>query len=293
MNRYVFATRPWSFIVSATPVIAAGMFIWMKVGASEINWINLILCLVGIILFHAAGNVHSDYYDFKTGIDNKDAFCIPNLVSGDYKPSEYKVLSIILLVAGCIVGLLIAWMSVWQVIAIGVAGAILTLLYPCTKFVALGDLDIFVIFGLLAVSGTSYAILGYFVPEVLLVAVPVGCITTAVLHVNNTRDMNTDSAAGATSFAKILGVNASVWYYRFLLFFPLIFNACCVATGLFPLWSLLTLLAIPALLPATKTMAKIKTEGLSAINTLDQKTAQLHMVSSLLLIVSFIIAAIF
>ena len=290
MKKWLMITRPWSFVVSATPVVATTLFLLYKCGAANINWLNALLALVGIVVFHAAGNLHSDYYDYKTGIDSKEAFCIQSLVNGEFKPSQYRNFSLILLAVGIVIGLVLTWLSGWQLLAIGGIGCLLTLLYPWTKFHALGDLNIFIVFGILPMLGTSLVATGAIDCSTLLLSVPVGFVTVAVLHSNNTRDIPTDSAAGAKSFAAVIGQKASMWLYIALITIPSVYTVVMSCAGLFPWWCLLILLSLPIVFKNIGQALKLRTEGLSAFNQLDLMTAKLQMISGIMLCLGFIIA---
>ena len=293
MKKWFLITRPWSFVVSATPVVATTVYLLYKYGAGNINWINAVLALVGIILFHAAGNLHSDYYDYKTGIDNPDAFCVQSLINGEFKPSQYRNFSWILLALGIVIGLILTLRSSWMLLVIGGIGCLLTLLYPWTKFHALGDLDIFIIFGILPMLGTSLVVTGAVDYSTLLLAIPVGCITVAVLHANNTRDIPTDTKAGAKSFASVIGPAASVWDYIILISLPIIYTIVVTILGYFPWWCLLIMLSLPIVIKNIRQALRFKVDGIAAFNQLDLMTAKLQMISGITLCLGFILGAIF
>ena len=293
MKKWFLITRPWSFVVSATPVVATTVYLLYKYGAGNIDWINAVLALVGIILFHAAGNLHSDYYDYKTGIDNPDAFCVQSLINGEFKPSQYRNFSWILLALGIVIGLILTLRSSWMLLVIGGIGCLLTLLYPWTKFHALGDLDIFIIFGILPMLGTSLVVTGAVDYSTLLLAIPVGCITVAVLHANNTRDIPTDTKAGAKSFASVIGPAASVWDYIILISLPIIYTIVVTILGYFPWWCLLIMLSLPIVIKNIRQALRFKVDGIAAFNQLDLMTAKLQMISGITLCLGFILGAIF
>lgn len=293
MKKWFMITRPWSFVVSATPVVATTAYLFYNYGAGNINWINAVLALVGIVLFHAAGNLHSDYYDYKTGIDNPAAYCVQSLINGDFKPEQYRNFSRILLAIGVVIGLILTLRSSWQLLVIGGVGCLLTLLYPWTKFHALGDLDIFVVFGILPMLGTSLVVTGAIDCSTLLLTIPVGCITVAVLHANNTRDIPTDIKAGAKSFASVIGPAAGVWYYTILVTLPCIFTIVAAILGYFPWWCLLILLSLPIVVQNIRQAQRFKTDGIAAFNQLDLMTAKLQMISGITLCLGFILGAIF
>ncbi|MCF0165855.1 MAG: prenyltransferase [Bacteroidales bacterium] len=292
MKRWFLATRPWSFVVSASPVLAACVFLIWKDGTAGFDWINAVLALVGIILFHAAGNVLSDYYDYRNGIDSKDAFCVTNLISGEFRSSDYLKFSIWLFAAACIIGILLAYRSDILLLAIGLPGLVLTLLYSRAKFYALGDLLIFIVFGVLPMLGTSLVVKRAIDWDTLLLSIPIGLVTVAVLHANNTRDIPTDSKVGAVSFAGLIGGKASVYAYIAYIGIPALYTVAMVALKLFPVWCLLILLSVPIVVKNSKQALKYSSEGLSAFKNLDLASAQLQMISAATLILGFIIGSI-
>ena len=70
IKEWVLATRPWSFPASTMPVLVTMMFLWSK--DIQVNWWLGIMALVNIVLVHAAGNVWSDYHDYRKGVDADD-----------------------------------------------------------------------------------------------------------------------------------------------------------------------------------------------------------------------------
>ena len=200
-----------------------------------------------------------------------------------FEPNSYLVFSIILFVVGVVIGLIITWLSGPGLLIIGGIGVLLTLLYSYLKYHALGDLDIFLIFGVLAVLGTAYALTGRFCPEALVVAVPVGLITVSVLHANNTYDINSDGQAGIKTFAMLIGGKASSILYRIYMALPFL----CVIVAVICGWMHpLALLCLAAVVPAWKNQKQASTydaNGLEAMKGLDQGSAKLQMVFSLLL----------
>ena len=279
------ATRYWSFVVSTMPVLATAAWLFSRHALTD-GWrsvLILVLCLLGVVVLHAAGNLLSDYYDYKTGVDNENAFAIPNLVFHQFEPKSYFIFSMILFVVGIVIGLIITYLSGVGLLLVGGLGVLLTLLYSYLKYHALGDLDIFLIFGVLAVLGTAYALTGRFCPEALVVAVPVGLITVSVLHANNTYDIPSDGQAGIKTFAMILGGKASSVLYRCYLALPFL----CVVISVICGWMHpLALLCLAAIVPAWKNQKQASTfdaVGLEAMKGLDQGSAKLQMVFSLLL----------
>ena len=292
LKDWVATTRYWSFPVSTMPVIVSFAYLWAKgqVPSGFLPWLILVLSILGVVMLHSAGNLLSDYFDYKSGVDNKDAFAVPNLVFGRFQPKEYLVFSIILFVLGSALGLAIVALSGVGTLIIGVVGVVLTLLYPQLKYNALGDLDIFIIFGILPVLGLTYAVTGNWCPDALVLSFPIGIITVSVLHANNTYDIPTDRAAGIKTFAMLLGEKTSAALYCCYMVLPFIYVVAVVAAGLLPPLALLSLGAAYKAYCNFKQAAGYKTVGREAMKMLDLRSSQLQMQFSLLLTAGLIIS---
>ena len=289
---WLIATRYWSFTVSTMPVVAtfAYLFSQGKLPGGALPWAVLLLSLTGVVLLHSAGNVLSDYFDYKSGVDNENAFAVPNLVFHRFESGEYLIFSIILFVAGCAVGVAVTLLSGPGLLIIGGAGVLLTALYSWLKFNALGDLDIFIIFGLLTVIGAAYALTGEFHPEALVLSLPIGIITVSVLHANNTYDTVTDGAAGIKTFAMLIGGKASSVLYCIYMVIPFLSVAISVVLCLL---HPLALLCLPAAILAGRNFRQAATypkAGLEAMKGLDQASAKLQLVFSGLLSIGLLVA---
>ena len=125
-------------------------------------------------------------------------------------------------------------------------------------------------------------ILGY-VPEALVLSIPIGLVTVSVLHANNTLDSETDRAAGIRTFAMLIGLKASAILYCCYMVIPFVYVAVAVIAGwLHPA----SLLCLGAIIPAWNNFRKaslFKKDGLEAMKGLDQASAKLQLVFSGLL----------
>lgn len=292
VKEWFAVTRYWSFPVSTAPVVAC--FAWLfsqgMVPAGAKPWICFVLAVLGVVVLHSAGNVLSDWADHRTGVDNPNAYAVPNLVFGHFQPREYLIFSIVLFVIGAVIGIVLTLISGLGLLWVGLIGVILTALYSFLKYHALGDLDIFIIFGVLTVLGTSYVVTGAYVPQALILSVPLGIITVSVLHANNTFDTITDREAGIKTFGMLLGLKASAILYCAYMVIPFI---CIIAYVLLGWMHPLALLCLAAAVPAYKNFkqaSQYKTLGLDAMKGLDQATAKMQLVFSGLLSIGLIIA---
>lgn len=288
VKEWMIAVRPWSFPASVMPVaVTLGYLAWR---GAQIDWLCGVLAIVNIVLFHAAGNTWSDYFDYKRGVDAHDTYGAKTLTDNMFTPKEIYKLSIGLLVVALILGAVLMVLSSWQLIWFGLAGALLTILYPKLKYSALGDVDIILTYAVLPTLGTSYVATGVVDYSVLLVAVPLGLITDSILHANNTRDMETDKRAGISTFAMKIGIKRSVYLYCMELIIPYLWVIVCGVCGYLPWWSLLVLVAIkPAYDNINRANSRLKGNS-DAFAILDEASAKLQLMFSLLLIVSFVVS---
>ena len=289
MKEWIIAVRPWSTPASAMPIITTLAFLFWK--GAEINWRYGVWALAGMILFHYAGNVWSDWFDFRKKVDADDTFGAKTLTTGMFQPKEILGLATGLLVTAVLCGLGLAYMTGLPLLWIGLAGAVCTVLYPLLKYNALGDLDILLTFAFLPTIGTSYAATGTIDWNVLLIALPVGLITDGILHCNNTRDIATDKRAGINTMAMWLGTKAAARLYAFEMVFPYIWVGICSIIGLLPLHTIIIFLTLPIALACASTMKKsIGQETSMLLGDLDVRTANLQMMFSVLLSISFVVA---
>ena len=291
LNEWIATTRYWSFSVSALPVVATTAYICATREVSGNDLFCALLAVVGVVLFHAAGNLLSDVGDFRSGADSREAFAIPNLVEHIFEPKEYLRLSAVLFVLGIAVGLV---------------------LYTKSKNCWLSDLNVFVIFGVLIVLGTAFVVTRQICFDSLLLSVPLGFITLSVLHANNTVDIETDGAAGLHTLAMAMGLERAAKVYIVYQIIPFVWVLACVLFGYMPWPALLCLVSAVVAWGNIRQAAKAfkrdersgsdtpqpdghpSKEGIherEAMMGLDLRSAKLQLLFSLTLAVGLIIAA--
>ena len=283
------ATRFWSFPVSAMPVIVATVFLLWK--GYDIRWLCAILALVGNVMFHAAGNVLSDWWDYRKGVDNEKAYAIPQLVFHQFEPKEYLKFSAMLFAVAVCIGLVLTLMTGWQLLIIGGIGALLAASYAFFKFRGMGDIFVFVCFGVLPIIGTSFVAAGHVDWTALVLSIPLGIFTIGVLHDNNTVDIATDREAGIRTLPMFFGEKTSVKIYIAYMVIPFVAVMVCCILGYLPYLALTCLLAVPVAFGNINAAAEYFEKGREAMLGLDQKTAKLHMIFSILLAIGLLVAS--
>ncbi len=285
---WIRAVRPWSFPASAMPVAVATCCLWWQDGAC---WLmGGVWAAACIVLFHAAANLWSDWRDWRTGVDHAGADCVPTLVTGLFTPREVLSLAAALLLAAVAGGLALAARAGAELLFIGLAGLVAAAAYPELKRHALGDFAIFLAYAVLPVVGTSYIVTEQAALAVLFLIPPVGLITVAILHANNMRDVLTDRQSGVRTVAMRLGLWRSMRLYAFEVLFPYVWLAGCAASGVFPAWTLLAFLSLPLAAGNVRGIRRALRRPGGSVAGIDQRTALLQLLFSLLLAASFVAA---
>ena len=287
-GQWMIAVRPWSFPASAMPVIVTTAFLFWR--GYDISWGFAIWALLNIIVFHAAGNTWSDYFDFKKKVDADDTFGAKTLTTGMFDPKEIKTLALTLTAVAVAGGLALMALTGLPLLWIGIGGVLCTLLYPYLKFNALGDLVILLAYAFLPTLGTSFVATGAVLPTVLIIALPLGLITDGILHSNNTRDMETDARAGIKTMAMALGTKSSAILYGFEMLFPFLWIGVCSIAGFMPIWTVAAFMTLPVAIACAQTMKNSVSAGSQLIADLDVRTANLQLMFSFLLTVAFVVA---
>ena len=287
-GEWMIAVRPWSFPASAMPVITSIAYLFWK--GAEIDWLFGLWALVNIVIFHAAGNTWSDYFDFRKKVDAEDTFGAKTLTTGMFTEKEIFRLSLSLTVVATVAGLALMALTGLPLLWIGLGGVLCTLLYPMLKYNALGDLVILMAYAFLPTIGTSFVTTGAIDWSVLLIALPVGLITDGILHSNNTRDTLTDRRAGIKTMAMGLGHKASAILYGFEVIFPYVWIGVLSIMGLMPITTIVIFLTLAVAIGCAKAMMHSLEGGSGVIADLDVKTANLQLMFSALLTVAFIVA---
>ncbi len=293
---WVLATRPWSFPASSMPVVVTIAWAWAK--GIDVNWWFALWALVNIIFVHAAGNVWSDIADYRSGVDADDTFGVRTLVDGQFTEDEFRRLSLSLNAIAIVGGLALVallWLTcglkcAYILLCIGVAGILLSFCYPRLKYNALGDVVIALCYALLPMTGTSLIVSGSIHWHVLWLAVPVGLITVAILHANNVRDIETDRRAGISTFAMLTGRGLGAKLYAFEVLFPFLWLFGLMAFRIEPWWLLIAFAALPVAFGNARTILDYEQGGKESYANLDERTAKLQLMFSLLLTLALVLS---
>jgi 1,4-dihydroxy-2-naphthoate polyprenyltransferase len=293
------ALRPFSFPASTMPVLF-GTVLAVTVGGAVFRPLLFIAALVAMLLLHGGANVLNDVCDFRKGLDREVLPVSGAVVRGLLSPGEALRGALVLFGAGSLLGLFLAWMSGWSILLIGLIGVAVGVLYSATplglKYRALGDLAVFLNFGLLGSLGAWTIQAGRPAWLPVFWALPFSLLVVGILHANNWRDIRGDKAGGCATVASLLGERRSEAYYRVLILAPFILVGALMALPLgrglpaMPLTFLLVLLALPQALGLLgRARSQSSEEG--GIAALDGATARLNLLFGLLCTVALVVHA--
>jgi len=222
LKTWLIAVRPFAytgFLLS----VALGLGISVYLG-HPIRWGPFAVTMLGVVFFHTSANLLNDCFDHRRGLDTEvrpvSGAAVRNLLT------ERQVFKAAALFAalGAACGAYLVFRAGWVVLLLGAAGGFLAMSYTtpgrCLKYVGLGDLTIFLAFGVLPVFGAFWVQAQTFDWRPVLWSVPLVLPTVGILHANNWRDMDTEPAKGCRTFAHVLGDRGSAVYYATLTLGP-------------------------------------------------------------------------
>jgi 1,4-dihydroxy-2-naphthoate octaprenyltransferase len=201
------AARPKTLTAAIAPVVTG---VGLAAYHDVLAWLPALAALLGAVLIQVGTNLANDYYDFVRGGDTEERVGPVRVTQAGILPpaSVYRGM-LVALAAAMLVGVYLVWVGGIPILVIGLASVACAVLYTGGPFPlayhGLGDIFVFVFFGLIAVGGT-YWVQGLTWPgDAVLAGVGLGALSTAILVVNNLRDLQTDEKAGKRTLAVRLG----------------------------------------------------------------------------------------
>jgi len=288
----VFLTRPWSYPASAMPALVAISYIFFRQSEYAFtNWHYGILALLGAVIFQGSSNTINDYFDFKNKVDTKESLGINRLlIDGVLLPKPVLRFGITLLIIGTLIGVFLMFSTDWNLLWIGGIGVLSAFFYYKMKYIALGDLLIFIIYGPLIGLGTALVMTKELVWDVMLVTIPVAFMVVNILHANNTRDILGDTKANIKTQAIILGEKGSKIQYIVMSIGAYVAVVLLVACNLLHPFTLSVFVTLPLAIKNIKQMQTAKIDKPELIQDLDANSAKLVMIFGILLSLSNFIA---
>lgn len=282
-KNWIIATRPWSFPASAMPALFAMAYVfYMQDSIELIHWGYGVLALLGAVVFQASGNLIGDFFDYKYNVDRKESFGSSRmLVDGVFTPKAILSFGLVLLGLGILLGLFLWSVTGIHLLWIGIVGALGTFFYYKLKYMALGDVLIFIIYGPLIALGTVFVMTNQLNWQVVVLSIPIAFLVVNILHANNMRDMCDDKLANIKTQALLLGEKGSRIQYTFLAIGAYVAVVIFVLLNMVSPMALLVIVTLPIAKKNINLMKQAKVDNPEIIKDLDAMSAQLVMAFTL------------
>jgi 1,4-dihydroxy-2-naphthoate polyprenyltransferase len=252
LSAWIEGARPRTLPAAVAPVLAGTGAAALEDG---VIWWKALLALGVSLSLQVGVNYANDYSDGIRGTDADRVGPLRLVGSGLASPRAVKLTAIAFLGIGAVLGLVLAATTTWWLLLVGAAAIVAAWSYTGGSspygYRALGEVSVFVFFGLVAVVGTTYVQLERITWPSVVAAVGVGALACAILVANNLRDVPTDTVSGKRTLAVVLGDARS---RRFYVALGAIAVAAVVACAFATPWALLGLLGLPLVVRAARTV---------------------------------------
>lgn len=281
IQSWVLAARPKTLPAAVAPVLVGT---GLAINRGRFVLLNALVALSCSLLIQIGTNYVNDLYDFLKGADNeKRKGPLRVLASGLITVKEMKTGSFLIFLLAFVLGLYLVYSAGPVVLMIGVLSIAAGIAYTAGPFPlaynGLGDIFVFMFFGIVGTTGTYYVQAKDFSWLALLASIPVGALITNILVVNNFRDIEEDRAAGKKTLAVILGRTFARLQFIFLIAASFVVPAVLYFFFGFHIWIFLPYLTIPIAFKLINMLFTL--EGLQLNKTLEL-TAKLSVLFGLL-----------
>jgi 1,4-dihydroxy-2-naphthoate octaprenyltransferase len=241
------ASRPKTLSAAIAPVLVGSAVAYSESG---FDFIAALAALLVGLLIQVGTNFYNDYADFKRGADTAERLGPMRVTqSGLLAPQTVRWAAILTFTMAGLIGVYLIWLAGWPVALIGLAAILAGLAYTAgpwpLAYNGLGDLFAWIFFGFVAVCGTAYVQLRQVPFLGWMGGLAIGAMITALLAVNNIRDIETDRSAGRRTIPVVFGRSGGMLEYGFCLFVAYMTPLYIFVTFRQHLWHLLPILTLP------------------------------------------------
>ncbi|MFN8433602.1 MAG: 1,4-dihydroxy-2-naphthoate polyprenyltransferase [Anaerolineales bacterium] len=274
------AIRPRTLPAAAAGVAMGSALAWHD---GSFQWLPALAALLVALLLQIGSNVANDVFDFERGADTAERLGPVRVTQAGYlTPSQVKTGMVVIFAFAALLGLYLATLRGWTVIWLGAAAILSAVAYTGGPYPlgyhGLGDIFVFLFFGIAAVAGTYFVQVGSVSPAAWWMAVPVGLIVTAILVVNNLRDLENDRKAGKHTLAVRFGERGAKAEYILLMMIAYLIVPVLVWIKIIPIGALLAWLSLPV---AIRTLRIVLTQKGKPLNAALAGTGQTAFLFSL------------
>jgi len=215
LNKWVLGARVRTLPAAVAPVLVGTSF------APKINWINATLALIVSLSLQIAVNFSNDYSDGIRGTDANRVGPTRLVATGLATAKAVRTAALLSFTIACLAGTLLSLNTTLWLILVGVISVLAAWGYTGGKrpygYLGFGEFSVFIFFGLVATIGSYYVQAQQINWQIVLLSIPVGSLSCAILVINNLRDRPLDEMAGKQTLAVKLGDQKTRFFYGFLL----------------------------------------------------------------------------
>lgn len=282
MNKWIIGARPRTLPAAVAPVVVA-----TALAGSDASLFPALLALIVSLSLQVGVNYANDYSDGIRGTDEDRVGPTRITASGLATPASVKAAAFISFGVGAVAGLGLAVMTSWWLIAVGLISILAAWGYTGGRnpygYLGLGELFVFIFFGVVATVGTFYVQTETITANSVLASIPMGTFACALLAINNIRDRALDAPAGKKTLAVRLGDRKARYF-----FVALIVLGYLAVLAMGKPWALLTLITLPVALQLIRGVLG-SAQGRELIPFL-AKTGQLQLLFALTFSLSLVLS---
>jgi len=248
------AARPRTLPTGIAPVLVG-----TALAQDDFHLLRFLAALVGAVFIQVGANLSNDYSDARRGADTEDRLGPVRVTAGGLvPPRQVLVATYVAFAVAVLAGSYLIAVAGFEILLVGVLSILAGVLYTGGPrpygYEGLGEIFVFLFFGVAAVAGSYFAQVEEWSAVAFALSVPVGLLASALLVVNNVRDMETDRRAGKRTLAVRLGRDRTRDLYQFMLTLAYAFVAVPVIAGDLDPWALLCWLTAPLALRLVQTV---------------------------------------
>ncbi|MEX0719180.1 MAG: 1,4-dihydroxy-2-naphthoate polyprenyltransferase [Balneolaceae bacterium] len=252
MNRQSFflwveAARPKTLAAAFVPVLVGATLAWNN---GQISWLNSSVALACAFLIQIGTNFANDYFDFIKGSDTDERIGFRRATaSGLISSKKMLIATVATMGLAFLLGLYLVWAAGWVVLIIGLLSLLFGILYTGGPFPlgynGLGDVFVFIFFGIVAVMTTYYVNALEWSVDSFWASLAVGALCVNILVVNNLRDVEQDAKSGKKTLGVLFGDNALKFEYALMVALAFAIPPHFYFVLKYELWILLPFLILP------------------------------------------------
>jgi 1,4-dihydroxy-2-naphthoate polyprenyltransferase len=256
LHIWLMAARPRTLPAAVAPVLVG-----TALAATEGTFrpFSFIAAMLGAIFIQIGTNLSNDYSDARRGADTEDRLGPVRVTAGGLvPPRQVLVATYVAFGLAVLAGAYLVATAGWELLLVGAASILAGVLYTGGPrpygYEGLGEVFVFLFFGVVAVTGSYFAQVEHLSWEAFVLAVPVGLLAAAILVVNNVRDLETDRRAGKRTLAVRLGRARTRTLYAAMVYGAFICAPLpwLIGSDELSAWLLLALLALPLAVPVVR-----------------------------------------